>query len=439
MLSMSGYSKLGRRILQGIARLRLWKPAVLYFEASALIEATASGASKPLGDCGKSPNESCKLESAEQLLHRAIKRAPSWAAPHMLLAQIAHQRDAKGEQERHLWMALQCKPDCAEAETQLMKLRAWRHEPVMRAWHLYYSAQPAQAIRAFEAAQQQLGQRVATDAEAEIQAGLGWSWHAQQAWDRAEHFFDQAVQADQHLAHAWKGLGLCRYHLNQLAEAELAFDRALQLNAQAVDVVALLGWCAYAGNDFATALRRFEAALEQNPLLGDAWWGVAWCQWRNRNADVAGHALIQARKWAPDHPSAAKAVAIFEQDPAYFELLRPNAEVEQSEDCIEVGSEQLLWDALEALQDGNLDRAWTLLQDQSLAEYPVWQVELLRGRVQQAGKQTDTAIHHLQAARQAAPHRADAAHELSRYLNQLNREDEAQSLLQQYPNQLRTA
>lgn len=429
MLSMSGTSKVGSHILRGVAWLRLWKPAVLLLDAQRIVDAES-------GQAAPSPSN---LQQAQRYLEAAMSRAPSWASPHFVMAQVAALLKQQDEQEHHLWMALQCKPDFEQAEAELMKLRAWRHEPVMRGWHLYYSAQPAQAVKAFHEAQKLLGKRVATDADAEIHAGLGWSWHAQQAWDRGAQCFEAAVQADSALAHAWKGLGLCHYHMHQLKEAESAFDRSLQLNAQAVDVVALLGWCAYAADDFDTALRRFEAAIQQNPLLGDAWWGVAWCQWRKRDSQAAGKAWRKARQWAPDHPSAAKAAAIFQQDPAYGEFLDlPNA-VASLHESAEGGGSPILWDAMQALHEGNLEQAGALLNDDSMGQFPTWQVELLRSRVERARNQPEAAIHHLQAARAAAPHRADAAHELSRYLDQLNREEEAGELLEQYPNHLRSA
>lgn len=419
---MSDSSKLGRKFLEGMAKLRLWKPAVLFCQAQRLVESGSN-----------------TFEQATKLLQRTIQLAPSWAAPHMLLAHIAELQDCKDEQEQHLWMTLRYKPNHEQAEAQLMKLRAWRHEPVMRAWHLYYSGQPAQAVVAFHEALKLVGKRVAANATAEIHSGIGWSWHAQQSWDRGAESFHQAVQEDSQLAHAWKGLGLCHYHMHQLPQAEAAFDRALQRNAQAVDVVALLGWCAYAADDFNCALGRFEAALDQNPLLGDAWWGVAWCQWRNRDTEAAGHALMQARKWAPDHPSAAKAAAIFQQDPAYQDILQPDAASGASSKGSDHSASNPLWDALHALQVGELDRAWTLLQGEGITQSPAWQVELLRGRVQRARNHEVAALRHLHAARTAAPQRADAAHELSRYLDQLNRSAEAQDLLGEYPDHLRSA
>ncbi|NQU49686.1 MAG: tetratricopeptide repeat protein [Planctomycetes bacterium] len=433
--------KAEQQILNLLGKLRLWKPAVLYCHGLKMLDAG-------------------KVDAAKAEFILAHQRAPAWAAPHLQLAHCSEVQGNADFQELHLYLALQCQPNHARAEKLLMKLRAWRHEPVMKGWHLYYSAQPAQAILAFEKAQQQVGQRVASHAAAEIQAGLGWCWHDQQNGQRAIPHFQLAVEQQPDLGHAWKGLGFSFYQTHQIPEAVQALKQALRVNPQAQEVRSMLGWCAYAAEDFEQAEAEFELALQKNPLLGDAWWGVAWCSWRQQEVETARRAFIQAWIHLPKHPSAPKAAAILAADPRYVDLLQAPAGssldpgVAASFDF--VGSPGLhtrdgktrngfegIWDAMQALQVGQLEIAWQKLADLSngaTSAWPGrWQVALLKARVKRAQAETNDAEKYFQEACQIAPHRADAAHELGQLLNQLDRGAEARRLLQQYPNLMRTA
>jgi tetratricopeptide (TPR) repeat protein len=441
MVGMRVTPKAEQQILNLLAKLRLWKPAVLYCRGVKMLNAG-------------------RVDAAKTEFNLAHQRAPAWAAPHMQLAHCAEAQGNADLQELHLYLALQCQSNHAHAEKLLMKLRAWRHEPVMKGWHLYYSAQPAQAILAFEKAQQQVGQRVASHAAAEIQAGLGWCWHDQQNGLRAIPHFQLAVELQDDLGHAWKGLGFSYYQTHQIPEAVQALKQALRINPQAQEVRSMLGWCAYAAEDFEQASAHFEVALQKNSLLGDAWWGVAWCNWRKQEAETARHAFTQAWLHLPKHPSASKAAAILAADPRYADLLQtvagtaldPGVDVSlnliqspslHSKDAKGGSGFDGLWDAMQALQAGQLELAWQKLEaladDAPSASQGAWQVALLKARVKRAQTETADAEEYYQEACQIAPHRADAAHELGQLLNQLDRGADARRLLQQYPSLLRTA
>ena len=286
------------------ARLRLWRPAVLAERARRLLAAGAAGRARPL-------------------LREAVRRAPSWAEPHYLLGRCAAASGERDAEEAAYLRALQLEPGHEEAERALLRLRAWRYEPVMAGWRFFHAGRHEEAIAAFAAAFDEPEDRVAPALRGEVRSGIGWARYERGEWAAAEQAFADAVDGGAAPDHAWKGRGMSLYRLERHAEAAAALHAALERNPAMHDARAFLGWCAYSLGRAEEASAHFQAALDGNPLQADAWWGMAWSARRRGQPAEARASFRRAIQLGPDHPSVDPALALFTHDAEFRELQLP--------------------------------------------------------------------------------------------------------------------
>ena len=294
------------RSLRWAARLRLWRPVLL-----------VSRGARELREG--------RLGEARRCFGEAIGRAPGWAEPYYFLGCTAAGDGSADEQESWYLAALERNPRHRQAEKALLALRAWRHAPVVRAWHLQFAAKYEESLAAFDDALAEIGSRAPESTRADCLAGIGWCYFGLADHPRAVDAFSSALSISPDLVHAHKGLGICRYHLGQYQLAEVSLRSALALNPELRDAQAFCGWCAYAMGRFDEALSTFLAAVKGNPLLGDARWGVAWSLWRLSRMDEARASFEEAIGRDCTHPSMHDAHVTFASDARLCDLLDPLA------------------------------------------------------------------------------------------------------------------
>src|SRR5204862_195583 len=207
------------------------------------------------------------LDAARGLLEAAVAENPDWAEAWYLLGRCAAQEGLRDHEEAAYLEAIARDAGHRPAQEALLRLRAWRHRPVMDGWQLYFAGQSAAALEAFERGRARAGGTAAAALEAEIRSGIGWSQLELGRFADARAAFTAAVKADPALVHAQKGLGLVLYRLGEWDAAEAALRAALALQKDLFDAQAFLGWCAYARGDWSTALDRFgQAEAVVDPL-----------------------------------------------------------------------------------------------------------------------------------------------------------------------------
>ena len=395
------------------ARLGLWKPARLVARARAALEE---------GD----------LTAARELLVQANRRAPAWAEPLYLLGVCA--RGANGtrdEEEQLLFAALERDPEHREAEKALLEIRAWRLEPVTRAWRLFHGGRAADALAAFRETFAELGARIPLEERASIVAGIGWCHHGMGRADWGVEAFLEALAYDPGLAHAQKGLGICLYWLGRFAEAEAALLAAIALEPKLLDALAFIGWCAYAQGEYKRALETFEAARDDHPLLGDARWGIAWSRWKLDRVEEAAAAFREAIALDPGHPSAGDVAVWVLPDRRYAQLASAaEAEREPMSELHEKREPRPLVDALSALAEGRAAEALRILAEPGeLPPGERWRARLVEGRARLALEEPERALQAFREASELAPGRAEPALEAARVLLRMDSRREAAKIL----------
>ncbi|MDP6539415.1 MAG: tetratricopeptide repeat protein [Planctomycetota bacterium] len=395
-------------LLRVLAGLRLWKPARLVRDARDRLRS---------GD----------TVEARLLLEEAVSRAPAWAEPLYLLSRCARLErnggDAPGsrdEEEGLLFAALARDAAHAPAERAMLEIRAWRFEPLTKAWHLFHAGRHAEALAAFHASAACIGGRLPEESRADAQAGIGWSLYGLARHDEAVTALERATELAPELAHAHKGLGMSLYFLGRHEEAESALARAVELEPRLADARAFIGWCAYDRGDFVRAQEAFEAAREANPLLGDARWGAAWCAWRLDEVDAATIAFREAAALDPSHPSAAD-VAVWVLGDARFSMLAehwaqlvapapPGAARPLSPADTGRFPRRPLVEAMALLCDGRPEDSLALLERvRPVNAVERWRSHLLEGRARLALDERELALEAFLAAVEIAPSRAESA------------------------------
>ncbi|MAF64137.1 MAG: hypothetical protein CMJ84_00570 [Planctomycetes bacterium] len=412
-------------LLRALSRLRLWRPATLVSEA---------GERLGVGDAA----------GARRALEEAIARAPAWAEPLFLLSRCARlerkgsdEPGSRDEEEGLLYEALARDGEHAAAERALLEIRAWRFEPLTRAWHLFHGGRPAEALDAFRAALACTGGRLPEESRADTLAGIGWSLHGLRHGEQARAAFEQAIDLSPELAHAHKGLGISLYFLRRLEEAEVALCRALELEPRLADARAFLGWCAYDSKDHARARNEFEAAREANPLLADARWGLAWSLWRLDEAAAAATAFEEAATLNPTHPSAADVASCVLPDARCASLASIWAELIGTPNAARPrqNSQRLaqrpLVEALALLtEDRPADSLAVLEHARPVRAVDRWRARLLEGRARLALEEHDEALAAFLAATEIAPTRAESALAAARLLDENGEREKARDLLE---------
>jgi tetratricopeptide (TPR) repeat protein len=392
------------------ARLRLWKPARLVEEARRAIEE---------GDHAR----------AAELLAEATRRAPAWAEPLYLSSRIAHsENETRDEEEGLLLAALERDPEHVESERALLAIRAWRFEPLTRAWHLFHGGRLEEALAAFRATLQQTGTRLPIDCTAGVIAGIGWCHHGLARPDLGVEAFAEALAIDPAIAHAQKGMGICLYQLREFVRAEVALVEALRLEPKMHDTTAFLGWCAYATGRFDEAKLRFEEAREGNPLLADACWGVAWSRWKLGEVEGTKTAFLEALELGPGHPSRPNLEAVVLTDSRYEELRAAYLASENSRNEAPIppraslAPPEPLVEALAALIDDRPADCLAILDE--LPPGDRWREQWLRGRAHLRLENPKRALNAFEEAGRLAPGRVEPALGSARALTLLERKTE---------------
>src|SRR5262249_57927924 len=83
------------------------------------------------------------LDAARGLLESAAAENPEWAEPWYLLGRCAAQEGLRDHEEAAYLEAISRDRDHRGAQDALLRLRAWRHRPVMDGWQLYFAGQSA--------------------------------------------------------------------------------------------------------------------------------------------------------------------------------------------------------------------------------------------------------------------------------------------------------
>ena len=262
------------------------------------------------------------IDAARGLLESAVAETPEWAEAWYLLGRCAAQEGLRDHEETAYLEAIARDAGHRPAQEALLRLRAWRHRPVMDGWQLYFAGQSAAALEAFERGRARAGGTAAAALEAEIRSGIGWSQLELGRFADARAAFTAAVKADPALVHAQKGLGLVLYRLGEWDAAEAALRAALALQKDLFDAQAFLGWCAYARGDWSTALDRFGQASRMNPLDADSTWGIAWSLVRLRRPADAAPVFEEAIGKGASHPSVHDAILLFAGDAIFRDQLR---------------------------------------------------------------------------------------------------------------------
>jgi tetratricopeptide (TPR) repeat protein len=336
----------------------------------------------------------------------------------------------RDEEEQLLLAALERDPEHREAEKALLAIRAWRLEPVTRAWRLFHGGRTADALAAFREAYAELGARIPVEERAPIVAGIGWCHHGTGHADWGVQAFLEALAYDPKLAHAHKGLGICLYWLGRYAEAEAALRAAIALEPKLFDALAFIGWCAYALGEYERALATFEAARDGHPFLGDARWGIAWSRWKLDRVDEAVAAFREALELDPAHPSAGDVALWVLGDPRYVALLIPAAERSESSADREPAEPRPLIEALSALAEGRAAEALRILAELGeLSPGERWRARLLEGRARLALEEPERALEAFRESLEIAPGRAEPALEVARTLLRMDSRQDAVKIL----------
>lgn len=391
-----------RHLPRLLARWRLWKPARLVEEARQAIER---------GDHTR----------AAVLLHEANRLAPAWPEPLYLLGRCARASGDREEEERSLLAALECDPEHVEAERALLEIRAWRLEPVTRAWHLFHGGRFEEALAAFRCALEETGTRLPLWTRAGVIAGIGWCHEGMGNPGWGAEAFVEALALDPNIAHAHKGLGICRYRLGDYPGAELVLYEALRLQPKYFDALAFLGWCAYETGRFEEARDRFQGASRGNPLIGDARWGLAWSLWRLEQVEEAKHAFREAFEREPDHPSSEEVEKWVLAEPRYDDLREAWAGSRtRPGPARPTPPPSPLLDALAALIEGRPDECLSLLDElEDHSPGDAWRARWLRGRANLELNQLERALASFDKARELAPGREEPLLWRSRVLDTL--------------------
>ncbi|MFH0947030.1 MAG: tetratricopeptide repeat protein [Planctomycetota bacterium] len=151
-----------------------------------------------------------RIGEARRCLEEAIGRAPGWAEPYYFLGRAAAADRSADEQESWCLAALERTPRHRPAEKALLVLRAWRHEPIVRAWHLFYASRFGESLAAFDGAIAEIGSRAPESSRADCMAGIGWCYYGLKDYPHAVDAFRASVALSPQLIHAHKGLGICQ-------------------------------------------------------------------------------------------------------------------------------------------------------------------------------------------------------------------------------------
>lgn len=396
-------------------RLGWWKPARFVRKANAKLEEG-------------------NPHAAREFLVEANRRAPAWAEPLYLLSRCVHlEKGSRDAEEELLLAALERDAEHRRAERALLAIRAWRLEPVTRAWRLFHGGRVADARTAFREAHAELGTRIPHAQKASIVAGIGWCHHGLGRADWGVEAFLEALAHDPGLTHARKGLGICLYLLGRYAEAEAELRAAIALEPRLFDALSFVGWCAYMSGEFERALEIFEEARRGLPSLGDASWGVAWSRWKLGRVEEATVVFREALAVEPTHPSVVDVKTWVLSDPRYAELdagWGENAKQEPSRATRERQEPRPLIEALIALAEERPEDCLRILAE--LREVPPserWRARLLEGRARLALEDPPRALDAFREALEIAPGRTEPVLAAARTLAQLGEEQEALRIL----------
>lgn len=402
-----------RPLMRFLARFHPWKPAQHLAEARRALRAN-------------------NLDLASEAIERAMRRAPAWAEPHVLNALVLRaQGKGKDAEEASLLAALERNPGHQGAEQQMLAIRAWRHEPLTHAWHLYYGKRYAEALEAFRAALLGVGTRLPESERAACLAGMGWCHHGYGRADWGLQAFDEALQVEPDLPHALKGKGICLYLLGRYVEAEATLFEALALEPRLLDGKCFIGWSRYARGMFVEALAIFTEVTATREASGDAHWGSAWCAWRLDRVEQAAESFARGLALAPRHPSQGDFLSLVLPDARYAPLAAqvgrpaPPASSEASP-----AYPAVLTDALEALVLDKPDRALEILKlaPEDLARH-TWRKHILSGRALLALGENAQALQAFKLAHRAAPLRVEPTLAAADLLRADGRSKKAEGLL----------
>ncbi len=369
--------------------------------------------------------ESDDATGARDLLNEAHLRAPAWPEPLYLLSRCARASGDREEEERSLLAALQRDPEHAPAERALLEIRAWRLEPLTRAWHLFHGARFEDALAAFRGALEETGARLPLWTRAGVIAGIGWCHEGMGNPGWGAEAFVEALTLDPTIPHALKGLGICRYRLGDYPGAELVLHEALRLQPKYFDALAFLGWCAYETGRFEEARDHFQQASRGNPLLGDARWGLAWSLWKLERVEEAKRAFREAFEREPDHPSSEGVEKWLLAEPRYDDLREAWAVSRSSPGPARpTPPPDPLLDALAALIEDRPDDCLSLLDElEDRSPGDAWRARWLRGRANMELNQLEEALASFDEARRLAPGREEPLLWRSRVLDTLREAD----------------
>ncbi len=392
------------------ARFHLWKPARYLAQARQALQAG-------------------ELDTASEFIERAMYRAPGWADPHFLKALVLREQGiGRAAEEVSLLAALERNPLHHGAEQEMLAIRAWRHEPLTNAWHLYYGKRYVEALEAFRAALLSIGTRLPESERAACLAGIGWCHHGYGRADWGLQAFSEALLVEPDLAHALNGKGICLYLLGRYLEAETALGQALVLEPRLLDAKCFIGWSLYARGAFTDAMTVFAEVLAKREAIGDAHWGLAWCAWRLDNVEQAANSFARALTLAPHHPSHGDFLALVIPDARYAPLAgKIGCPLPPVESCARAPYPAYLTDAMEALVTGKPEIAIELLEQtkEHSARFS-WRRHLLVGRALVAQGNHQLALEAFDLAHGAAPLRAEPIVAIAVTLRSMKRSEEAE-------------
>lgn len=257
-----------------------------------------------------------QAQRGQQLLRELTRRSPESAEPwlligHSLLNQalldcpltesesLARVAEAEGAFDQ----ALTCDPDNPQAQEARERVEAWRYQPVLAAWGLFYANQPGSALDQFYRCREQLGARIPLRYCNEITKAVGWCLYNLKRYVEADAEFETVLCHSPNDAQAIKGRGLCAYFADDYEQAHGLLALALGHDAKLFDAHAFMGWCDYSRQRFDEAAASFSQALGLNPEDADSHYGAGMCAWESGRQIEAGHHFARALT-APAHPLA---------------------------------------------------------------------------------------------------------------------------------------
>ncbi|MCA9000823.1 MAG: tetratricopeptide repeat protein [Planctomycetes bacterium] len=378
--------------------------------------------------------------AAREWIERAMGRAPAWAEPHFALALVLRQQGApRFEEEASLLAALERDPQHRMAEAELLAIRAWRHEPLTQAWHLYYGKRYGEALEAFRAALLAVGTRLPESERGACLAGMGWSHRGYGRSDWGLQAFQEALEVNPGLAHAHYGKGLCLYTLGAFVEAEHALHAALEIEPRLLDAANFIAWSRYALGQMERALEVFGEVITKREGSAEAQWGRAWCAWRLERIDLAAHSFARALELNPHHPSRTDFDNLVAVDARFAPLAAiPTAQAPMQSNTRHKAAPGWFIDGMEALVKGDADRAIERITTEAVQGPDAWRQQVLLGRAFEIAGDLERAENAWRRAHETAPMRPEPIERLANCLRAQGKVQEGEQLLrealEQQPN-----